>query len=215
MWCVLRSGAHIPASIRSLIKLPSVRLFHSTTFHSSASPLGFQLSLPNLDTSHRLLAARVRRSRQRPPQSSCSPPCAGPRGTTTRERRLSHCLGRLRLLLAGWRSVLRNPSCGGLCRSYWPAVRTDGGTCGAVSRPALLILRGGMAQCAVRRGRGAAAFFTSRSYYKCVKLLRNHQSNSKFDLSILSPRAQANGERTGTAPARSRARPRRGSEAYI
>ena len=130
MWCVLRSGAHIPASIRSLIKLPSVRLFHSTTFHSPASPLGFRLSLPNLDTSHRLLAARVRRSRQRPPQSSCSPPCAGPRGTTTRERRLSHCLGRLRLLLAGWRSVLRNPSCGGLCRSYWPAVRTDGGATG-------------------------------------------------------------------------------------
>ena len=94
----------------------------------------------------------------------------------------------------GW-VIARNPSCGGLCRSYWPAVRTDGGTCGAVSRPALLILRGGMAQCAVRRGRGAAAFFTSRSYYKCVKLLRNHQSNSKFDLSILSPRAQANGER--------------------
>ena len=115
----------------AMTTLLSVRHFHSTAFHPSASPFASRLSLTNLDTSHRLLPSRFRRSRQR----SLNPRARMCRSSSVEVRRPASSAYLIVWVGRGcrWRDrgiVLRNPLSGGMRHLYWPAVRTDGGATG-------------------------------------------------------------------------------------
>ena len=85
----------------SLIKLTPARDYHCPALCPGASPLASRVSTHNPDTSHTLMLGSFRGTPHRSPQSACSSPCAGPRGTKARLRRLLQRLGGLRVSLAG------------------------------------------------------------------------------------------------------------------
>ena len=77
----------------SLIKLTPARDCHCPALCPCASPLASRVSTPNHDTSHTLLLGSFRGTPHRSPQPACSSPCAGPRGTKARLRRLLQRVG--------------------------------------------------------------------------------------------------------------------------
>ena len=88
-------------------------------------------SLTNLDTSHRLLPSRFRRSRQR----SLNPRARMCRSSSIEVRRPASSAYLIVWVDRGcrWRDrgvILRNPLSGGMRHLYRPAVRTDGGATG-------------------------------------------------------------------------------------
>ena len=84
----------------SLIKLTPARDCRCPALCPCAPPLASRVSNPNPDTSHTLLLGSFRGTPHRSPQPACLSPCAGPRGTKARLRRILQRVGGLRLSLA-------------------------------------------------------------------------------------------------------------------